>query len=163
MKNQIFEISNKSNILLKANLIKISSKNELYFFNIFSENNNDKFKKSTLNILLVLNNEIITFNFFDTIQAVEEIALFELGNEHNKYFKIVELKSVKNLKLMNKSHVFISKSEAKAIVKTFNLLFSNYSFNFIFESEFNIDQKEFIKLINERKELLELMNLPKIK
>jgi hypothetical protein len=80
-------------------------------------------KKSYLrNLLVFVKNELVTTNYADTCLFMEELKLFNLGNEQNKYFNLKEKNSVKNLKLelLDKTHIYISKSEAAAIYKMYN-------------------------------------------
>lgn len=87
-----------------------------------------KDKKYLRNMCLLVNNELITTNFTDTVQFIEELAMFDTGNSQNSFFEIKEINKVRNLKLINtESNIFISKSVAKAIVKIYNMSYLGYS------------------------------------
>jgi len=97
---------------------------------------------------IIIDNTLIVSRFSDVIQFMEEINLFEAGNENNKLFTIVEQNGVKSLKLTVKNkNIYISKSEAKTMYKIYNLSRQGYSFNKVLENEyiFTIDQINEIK------------------
>lgn len=59
---------------------------------------------------------------------MEELALFDTGNDQNKYLAVAEHQKIKNLKLKNiNDNIFISKSEAKAMNRLFNMALMGYS------------------------------------
>lgn len=85
----------------------------------------------------LVQNELLTTTFADTIHFLEELNLFDGGNDQNKYLTIAEHKSTKNLKLKLTDHtVFISKSEAKAIYRLFNMSLLGYSMTRVLEFEY---------------------------
>lgn len=98
-------------------------------------------KKYMRNVLFVVENEVISDNFADTILLKEELKLFDKGDEQNTFFKVVsrELngKKVISLELCLDSgkKIYISKSEAKAIVDIWNMSMQGYSFARILEYE----------------------------
>ena len=66
---------------------------------------------------------------------MEELALFDAGNDQNRYFTISEYQNTKNLKIKNiRSNIFISKSEAKAMCRLFNLSLNGYSLSTVLEN-----------------------------
>jgi hypothetical protein len=60
---------------------------------------------------------------------MEELNLFENGNNQNKYVDITEYQNTKNLKLKYKGEgdIFISKSAARAIYSIYKESFIGYS------------------------------------
>lgn len=98
-------------------------------------------KKYMRNVLFAVENEAITDNFADTILLKEELKLFEKGDEQNTFFKVVsrELSGKKvtslELALDDGKKVYISKSEARAIVDIWNMSMQGYSFSRILEYE----------------------------
>lgn len=98
-------------------------------------------KKYMRNVLFMVGNEVITDNFADTILLKEELKLFDKGDEQNTFFKVVqrELNSKKvtslELSLDDGKKIYISKSEAKAIVDIWNMSMQGYSFARILEYE----------------------------
>lgn len=65
---------------------------------IFEENYEVK-KKYLRGELIFVRNHILTSTFCDTIHFMEEINLFDSGNDQNRYLDVTEYKSTKNLKL----------------------------------------------------------------
>ncbi|TKI69069.1 hypothetical protein FCU45_08900 [Sulfurimonas crateris] len=98
-------------------------------------------KKYMRNVLFIVGNEVITDNFADTILLKEELKLFDKGDEQNTFFKVVqrELNGKKvislELSLDDGKKIYISKSEAKAIVDIWNMAMQGYSFARILEYE----------------------------
>lgn len=98
-------------------------------------------KKYMRNVLFIVENEVMTDNFSDTILLKEELKLFDKGDEQNTFFRVVEreLKGKKvtslELSLDGGKKIYISKSEAKAIVDIWNMSMQGYSFSRILEYE----------------------------
>jgi len=94
-------------------------------------------KKYLRSSAIMIGNELVTSTFTDTTHFFEELNLFDLGSDQNKYFTVVEKNKVKNLKLkINDNDIYLSKSEAKAIYKLFNLSMVGYSLSRVLEFEF---------------------------
>lgn len=120
---------------LTPKLIPINLDKKIFLLNVF-EMDGDKKKKYLRTQLVVVNGEMLTLRFSDTIHFMEELALFDTGNDQNKYLAIAEHQKSKNLKLKNvQDNIFISKSEAKAMYRLFNLSLIGYSLSTILESE----------------------------
>jgi hypothetical protein len=106
----------------------------------YEEDYNNK-KRYMRNIVIMIEDEFITSNIADTMLLKEELNLFEKGDDQNKFFKIttrtVDKKIMISLKLTltNKKDIFISKSEAKAICKLFDMSLQGYSFARLLEFE----------------------------
>jgi hypothetical protein len=81
---------------------------------------------------------------------MEELNLFDIGNNQNKYLDITEYQSTKNLKLKHNGdgNIFISKSEAKAMYKIFNLAFLGYSVATVLEKEYRFTPQDLTKLLH---------------
>ncbi len=100
-----------------------------------------KDKKYMRNVLFIVENEVITDNFADTILLKEELKLFDNGDEQNTFFRVVQRelngKKVTSLEfaLDGGEKIYISKSEAKAIVDIWNMAMQGYSFARILEHE----------------------------
>lgn len=98
-------------------------------------------KKYMRNVLFAIKNEAITDNFADTILLKEELKLFDKGDEQNTFFKVVQRelngKKVTSLELSldDGKKIYISRSEAKAIVDIWNMSMQGYSFARILEHE----------------------------
>ncbi|WP_345988748.1 hypothetical protein WCX18_00795 [Sulfurimonas sp. HSL1-2] len=86
---------------------------------------------------IIAGKRLITTKLSDTIHLMEELKMFELGNDQNKYFTVSQHKNSKNLKLnVDNKNIFISRSEAKAMYKLFTMSFMGYSFSRLFEYEY---------------------------
>ena len=135
--DQLFTLRDDLGVELIIILIALNLDKEIYLLSIYEENLHVK-KKFIRNELILIGNQILTSTFSDTIHFMEEINLFDVGNSQNKYLEISEFKSTKNLKLKHngEENIFLSKSEAKAMYKIFNLAFIGYSVASVLEREF---------------------------
>ncbi len=79
--------------LLRANinlvcLSKDKNVNLLKFFEI----NDEDCKKYLRSTMIMIGDEILTTNYTDTTQFIEELALFDKGNEQNRFFSVEQHK-----------------------------------------------------------------------
>jgi len=146
--DQIFTFQDKDGIELKIIPVPLNLDKEVYLLHIFEENYGLK-KKFIRNELVVVDKHILTSTFSDTVHFMEEIKLFDYGNNQNKYLNITEYKATRNLKLQydGDKEVFISKSEAQAMYKIFNLAFQGYSVATVLENEFRFTPQVLTKLL----------------
>ena len=93
------------------------------------------------NFVIMLDDEFITSNIADSILLKEELNLFYQGDSQNKYFKL-KTRTIKNDKvhslhmlLEDGKEIFVSKSEAKAIVTLWNMSMMGYTFTRLLEFE----------------------------
>lgn len=86
-------------------------------------------KKYLRGALILVEKDIITSVFPDTLEFALELKVFDKGNSQNKYFSIVEHKKVKNLLLARegKENIYISKIEAMAMYQIFQYSLWGYS------------------------------------
>lgn len=135
---------------LKMIKVSLNLDKEIYLLHIFEENYNLN-KKFIRGELVLIGNEIFTSTFADTVHFMEELNLFDFGNDQNKYLDITEYKNTKNLKLKTNTdkNIFISKSEAKAIYKLFNMAFQGYSVATVLEKEFRVTPQILTKLLHD--------------
>ena len=97
---------------------------KIYLLRAFLRNGNKKYLKS---FVILVENNIFAANFADTILVFEELNMFDKGDTKNKFFEVVEHQKIKNLKLKIKGlKIFISRSEARAMYKIYNLSFLGY-------------------------------------
>ena len=137
MANDLINVNNNDNIMdyLTPKLIVLNLDKRIFLLNI-SENDNRAKKKYIRTQLIVVNSQIITLGFSDTVHFMEELALFDAGSDQNRYFTISEYQNTKNLKLKNiRNNIFISKSESKAMCRLFNLSLNCYSLSTVLENE----------------------------
>lgn len=153
--DQIFTIVDNYGAELKVVPVALNLDKEIYLLHIFEENHELK-KKYIRNELILVSNQILTSTFSDTVHFMEELFLFDIGNDQNKYLSITEYKSTKNLKLKYEGDVdvFIAKSEARAMYKIFNLAFMGYSVSVVLEKEFRFTPQLLTKLLYEHQLLL---------
>lgn len=153
--DQIITIEDKDGSELKMVPVALNLDKAVYLLHIFEECPSMK-KKFIRNELIIVDNHILTSTFSDTVHFMEEIKLFDYGNDQNKYLNVTEYKSTKNLKLKyeGEKDVFISKSEAQAMYKIFNLAFQGYSVAMILENEFRLIPQMLTKLLHEQKLLM---------
>lgn len=144
---------------LDVTFVPLIHSKKIYLMRVFEQDFKVK-KKYILTAYIVIQNIIITSNFSDTIHFFEEVSLFDNGNIHNQYFDVVEHLKVKNLKLKHEElSVFLSKSEAKSIIKLFNLSLQGYSLTRVLENETILTPSKMVKLLDE----LELLDKYPIK
>jgi hypothetical protein len=105
-------------------------------------------KKYLTEISVVVNNEIITSKYFETIQFIEQLKLFHKVEVDSKYFKLVKKDNQNSLLLITQSDekIFISESEARAATAIFSMSLHGYSFKILLESVY-IDEETRIKSI----------------
>ena len=108
MANELINVNNNDNIMdyLTPKLIVLNLDKRIFLLNILEEDNRAK-KKYIRSQLIAVNSQILTFGFSDTLHFMEELALFDAGNDQNKYFTISDYQNTKNLKLINLSQLLI--------------------------------------------------------
>ncbi|OCL90693.1 hypothetical protein [Arcobacter porcinus] len=148
--NEIFKLTDDFGVELKIIPVALNLDKEIYLLHVFEENYNLN-KKFIRGELVLIENEIFTSTFADTVHFIEELNLFDTGNNQNKYLDITEYKNTKNLKLKTNTdkNIFISKSEAKAMYKIFNLAFLGYSVATVLEKEFRVTPQILTKLLHD--------------
>ena len=153
--DQIFTVSDDFGVELRVVPVSLNLDKEIYLIHTYEEDRVVK-KKFIRNELILIGDKILTSTFSDTVHFMEELNLFDIGNSQNKYLDITEYKSTKNLKLKHSGdeNIFISKSEAKAIYKIFNLAFLAYSVASVLEKEFRFTPQLLTKLFHENQLLL---------
>ena len=133
MANDLIDINNNMDCLIPK-LIVLNLDKRIFLLNVSQEDNSAK-KKYIRSQLISVNSQILTFGFSDTLHFMEELALFDAGSDQNRYFTISEHQNTKNLKIKNiRSNIFISKSEAKAMCRLFNLSLNGYSLSTVLEN-----------------------------
>ena len=117
----------------------------IYLLRAFLRENNKKYLKSSA---ILISNVLFASNFADTALFFEELNLFEQGNEQNVFFEIVKHQKNINLKLKIKDlKIFISKSEARAMYKIYNLSFVGYSLVRLLEDEYQFTPQNLAPLL----------------
>jgi len=152
--DQIFTLSDYAGVELQVIPVALNLDKGIHLLHIFEEDHSMK-KKFIRNELVLVGNQILTSTFSDTVHFFEEINLFDTGNNQNKYLDVTEYQSTKNLKLKysGDENIFISKSEAKAMYKIFNLAFLGYSVASVLEKEFRFTPQHLTKLLHNNKML----------
>lgn len=153
--DQIFYLRDDFRVELQIIPVALNLDKEIHLLHIFEEDHNAK-KKFIRNELILIGDQILTSTFSDTVHFMEELNLFDIGNNQNKYLDITEYKNTKNLKLKHNGdkNIFISKSEAKAMYKIFNLAFLGYSVAALLEREFRLTPQILTQLLHQFKFLL---------
>lgn len=153
--DQIFTLRDDFGVELKIIPVALNLDKEIHLLHIFEEDHSTK-KKFIRNELVLVGNQILTSTFSDTVHFMEELNLFDIGNNQNKYLDVTEYQSTKNLKLKHNGdeNIFISKSEAKAMYKIFNLAFLGYSNATVLEKEFRFTPQLLAKILHDNQLLL---------
>ena len=151
------EIINETNYYsdLEITTVPLNLDKNIKLVRVFEDDLSNK-KKYVRSACIIVNNTILTATFSDTIHFLEELNLFDFGNSQNKYLSITEYKSTKNLKLVCdiEDNIFISKSEAKAMYKLFNLSLVGYSMSRVLEYEFRLTPQHLTQLLHNNQFLL---------
>lgn len=147
--NQIFELNDLDGACLKVVEIALNLDDKVFLLQIFETKEQEK-KKYIRNQLILIDDILLTSTFSDTVHFLEELSLFDYGNDQNKYLDITEYKSTKNLKLKHSGdkNIFISKSKAKAMYKIFNMSLMGYSVASVFENEFRFTPQHLTQLLH---------------
>lgn len=147
--DRILTINDESGVELKIIKVDLNLDKNISLLHVFEENY-ELNKKFIRNELVIVENEILTSTFSDTIHFMEELSLFDFGNNQNKYLDITEYKKIRNLKLIHneEKNIFISRSEAKAMYKIFNLAFLGYSVASVLEKEFKFTPQILSKVLH---------------
>ncbi len=146
--DQMFTLKDNLGIELGIIPVALNLDKDVYLLHVFEEDNTLK-KKYIRNELVLIKNQILTSTFSDTVHFMEELALFDTGNDQNKYLAVAEHQKIKNLKLKNiNDNIFISKSEAKAMNRLFNMALMGYSLSVVLEKEFRFTPQDLTKLLH---------------
>lgn len=146
--DQMFTLKDNLGIELGIIPVALNLDKDIYLLHVFEEDNTLK-KKYIRNELVLIKNQILTSTFSDTVHFMEELNLFDVGNNQNKYLDIAEYQKIKNLKLKNiNDNIFISKSEAKAMNRLFNMALMGYSLSVVLEKEFRFTPQDLTKLLH---------------
>ena len=150
--DKLLTIYDESGVELKIIKVDLNLDKNISLLHVFEENY-ELNKKFIRNELVIVENEILTSTFSDTIHFMEELSLFDFGNNQNKYLDITEYKKIRNLKLIHneEKNIFISRSEAKAMYKIFNLAFLGYSVASVLEKEFKFTPQILSKVLHKNK------------
>lgn len=146
--DQMFTLKDNLGIELGIIPVALNLDKDVYLLHVFEEDNTLK-KKYIRNELVLIKNQILTSTFSDTVHFMEELALFDTGNDQNKYLAVAEHQKIKNLKLKNiNDNIFISKSEAKAMNRLFNMALMGYSLSVVLEKEYRFTPQDLTKLLH---------------
>lgn len=136
--DQLIQITDDEGVSLTIIPISLNLDKRIHLIHVFEENISSN-KKYIRNELILVNNQILTSTFSDTVHFMEELSLFDTGNDQNKYLAVAEHQKIKNLKLKNvNDNIFVSKSEARAIYRLFNMALMGYSLSVVLEKEFRL-------------------------
>ena len=146
--DQSIQVADNTGTLLTVIPISLNLDKKISLIHVFEEDSVLN-KKYIRNELILVNNQILTSTFSDTVHFMEELSLFDTGNDQNKYLAVAEHQKIKNLKLKNiDDNIFISKSEAKAMNRFFNMALMGYSLSVVLEKEFRFTPQNLTKLLH---------------
>jgi hypothetical protein len=113
--------------------------------------NPDINERYMVDIIIMCGEKLITTNTIDSLQLNEELALFDRGDENNKFLKIVQQKGkdslVYSLKLSlgDGNVIYIGRSEAKAMNRIWDMSFQRFSFTRLLEDVQPTDAEDWSK------------------
>ena len=153
--DQIYYLRDGNGVELIPIAIPLDEALGIYLIQVFEEKPEAK-KNYLRSELIMVRDYILTSSFCDTIHFLEEINLFDSGNDQNRYLSVTEYKATKNLKLKYDGYtdIFISKSVARGMYKIFNMSFLGYSLAALFENEFRFTPETLTQLLHKFKFLL---------
>jgi hypothetical protein len=147
--DQLIQITDDEGVSLTIIPISLNLDKKIRLIHVFEENMSSN-KKYIRNELILVDNQILTSTFSDTVHFMEELSLFDTGNDQNKYLAVAERQKIKNLKLKNvNDNIFVSKSEARAIYRLFNMALMGYSLSVVLEKEFRFTPSNLGEILNE--------------
>jgi hypothetical protein len=121
-------------------VVPLNNKHEISLLRAFEVDIKTQ-KKYMRNVVFMIQNEFITDNMADSVLLKEELILFEKGDEQNTFFQLKSRK-IKESNVLSLSStldsgkvIYISKSQARAIVSLWNMAMMGYSFARILEFE----------------------------
>jgi hypothetical protein len=137
------------NKLLTMIPVLLNEAKEIYLLHSFDESHGNQ-KKYIRSELILVKGHILTNNFCNTVQFIEELNLFDAGNDQNQFFRPAEHHRMKNLelKLDIQDKVYISKAEAKTIWRMFHMALSTYSPATVLENEYIFTPQSLTKLLH---------------
>jgi len=155
--DQIFTFTDENGITVFPIAIRLDIDRRIYLIQFFetNEQNNKKYLRGGL---IMVQNTILTSTFCDATHFMEELNLFEHGNDQNKYLCVTEYKQTKNLKLKYKGEgdIFLSKSAARAIYVIYKLSFMGYSTAALLEKEITFTPQILTQLLHKYQYLTKL-------
>ena len=139
MENLIKKTKVETDIIIKTTVL--NTKKDIKLLKGYEEDNNSNKKRYMRNYAIMIENEFITSNVTDSMLFIYELSLFDRGDEQNTYFQLTSRKMQKRenislkLTLASKKEIFITRSEAKAIVRLCEMSFIGFSGTQLFENE----------------------------
>ena len=121
-------------------VVPLNNKHEISLLRAFEVDIKTQ-KKYMRNVVFMIQDEFITDNMADSVLLKEELILFDKGDEQNTFFQLKSRKIKEShilslsLKLESGKTIYISKSQARAIVSLWNMAMMGYSFARILEFE----------------------------
>lgn len=102
------------------------------------EKSNNRYMR---NVVIMIENEFVTSMTADTLILQEELAMFNIGDSQNKYFypisRTINKEVLHSLEFTfdDGRKIYITKSQARAMVKLWNMSLQKYSFARLLEFE----------------------------
>ncbi len=121
-------------------VVPLNNKHEISLLRAFEVDIKTQ-KKYMRNVVFMIQDEFITDNMADSVLLKEELILFDKGDEQNTFFQLKSRKIKEShilslsLTLDSGKTIYISKSQARAIVSLWNMAMMGYSFARILEFE----------------------------
>lgn len=147
------ELVAKNRLIGDIEYIKTPLLRDKKVFLIRGKENYEKEKKSYLRTLLVMiDNELVTSTYADTVLFFTELKLFDQGNAQNRFFSVERIQNMYNLKFESevlKKVVYISKAEADACRQIYFDSKTGVSMARILEDEFVPDIETLFALFDD--------------
>jgi len=150
--DELIKVADEYHNRLDITAVPLNFDKEIYLLRAFEEDHEVK-KKYIRNAGILVKDFLLASTFSDTVHFMEELFLFDIGNDQNKYLTIAEHQKTKNLKLKidGENSIYISKSEARAIYKLFNLSMMGYSISRVLEHEYRFTPQHLTRLLYDNK------------
>ncbi|MBU3014021.1 hypothetical protein KO488_04570 [Poseidonibacter lekithochrous] len=137
---------------LKMHIVALNLDKEVFLLQISEDNVSTK-KKEIRNLLILIKDVILTSRISDTVHFIEEVNMFDFDNNQNKYLDTAKFNSTKSLRvkdikdIKDTKNTYITRSEARAIYKLYNMSLIGYSFKTTIENEFIFTPDSLIKIL----------------
>lgn len=106
-----------------------------------------------VNIIIMCREKLLTTNTADSIQFYEEMALFDRGDDNNKFLKVIQEKRKEGLvyslklSLEDGSVIHIGRSDAKAINRIWDMSLQRFTFTRLVEDIQLLDAEDWSELL----------------
>ena len=153
LSNKVIILDNMqdNDLKIKMNIVPLNLDKEIYLLHCTEDNVRTQ-KTEIRNLLILIKDVILTSRLSDTVHFIEEVNTFDFANNQNKYLDIAKNNSTKSLRLKDPKDTkdtYITRSEARAIYKLYNMSLMGYSFKTTIENELIFTPESLTEILEE--------------